>query len=327
MNFTNTSELGMLDNDTRNVTKVIFSLTACLALIGNILVLLLFFRFPTWLKRAHNQCILSLAVTDILTAISLLVVPKFVQDADSYQVPSNYVARETYCRIVWSHFIPFSLGITSVYTCLVMAIERWFAVLRPLQYKQTFSVRTMRFLIFCSWLAGFAFESPVIPRVVGFEGTQDSAPGCKWTVEASKTKSWTLAIVLFAGQTFIPCSLMVFAYSNIMLRFRSEKEFLVSTRQSLASANSTSSRDLVLRRATAMMAMATLALILCWMPNQIYFLLAQLGYLELKPSIPVRVVGALAFFNCCMNPIIYGFMNEKFRRGYRRLLIPCSEAN
>lgn len=74
-------------SNTRTVTKVAFSLTASLALIGNIMVLLLFARFPSWLKKKHYQCILSLAVTDILTAISLLVVPKFVQDQEAYAVP------------------------------------------------------------------------------------------------------------------------------------------------------------------------------------------------------------------------------------------------
>lgn len=68
-----------------------------------------------------------------------------------------------------------------------------------------------------------------------------------------------------------------------------------------------------------MMAVASLALILCWLPNQLYFLLAQLGYFELKPSIPVRVVGVLVFANSFMNPVIYGFMNTHFRTGYQKL--------
>lgn len=327
MNVTDSKVSSTLATDTRKVTKVIFPVTACLALIGNILVLMLFVRFPSWLKKAHNQCILSLAITDVLTAISLLVVPKFLQDSDAYPIPSNFIARETFCRIVWSHFIPFSLGITSVYTCLALAIERWFAVVRPLQYKQKFGIRTMQVLIISSWLAGFAFESPVIPRVVGYKGANDSTSGCKWTVETNKTKTWTLAILLFAGQTFVPCCLMLFAYLHILVRFRAERNFVASTRTSLTDPNSKSAGNNKFQRATNMMAIASLALILCWMPNQIYFLLAQLGYLDLKPSIPVRVVGALAFFNCGMNPIIYGFMNRNFRQGYKRLLIPCSSAN
>jgi hypothetical protein len=206
------------ENETRKITKVIFSLTATLALVGNLLVLLLFVRSPSWLKKKHYQCILNLAVTDVFTAISLLVVPKFVQDADAYTVPLENIPRELYCRIVWSHFIPFSLGITSVYTCLVLAIERWFAVFRPVVYRVQFGMRTMQALIFFTWIAGILFESPVIPRVQGYLEHNATKANCKWTVEANQRQSWTLAIVLFVGQTFIPCSVIVLVYFHIFLR-------------------------------------------------------------------------------------------------------------
>ncbi len=205
---------------TRKVlTKVIFSLTATLALVGNFLVLLLFARCPSWLKKKHYQCILNLAVTDILTAISLLVVPKFVQEEDVYTVPLGNFSREFYCRIVWSHFIPFSLGITSVYTCLVLAVERWLAVFRPVIYKLKFGMRTMQTLILCTWFAGIAFESPIIPRVEGYQDPNTTTAKCKWIVETNQQQSWTLAIVLFAGQTFIPCCLIVLAYVHIFTRY------------------------------------------------------------------------------------------------------------
>jgi hypothetical protein len=87
MNGTFISSLPKSSDNTRTVTKVIFSLTATLALIGNLMVLVLLVRFPKWLKKKHYQCILNLAITDILTAVSLLVVPKFVQDPDAYTVP------------------------------------------------------------------------------------------------------------------------------------------------------------------------------------------------------------------------------------------------
>ena len=89
MNETFISSLPKPSENTRTVTKVIFSLTATLALIGNLMVLVLLARFPKWLKKKHYQCILNLAVTDILTAISLLVVPKFVQDPEAYTVPTG----------------------------------------------------------------------------------------------------------------------------------------------------------------------------------------------------------------------------------------------
>ena len=105
-----------------------------------------------------------------------------------------------------------------MYTCLVLAIERWFAVIRPVFYKEKLGVRTMQVLIACSWIAGIVFESPVIARVEGYQGQNASKAKCKWTIETNKQKSWALAIFLFAGQTFIPCCLIVLAYVHIFTR-------------------------------------------------------------------------------------------------------------
>lgn len=207
------------NDDTRRVTKLIFSLTATLALIGNFLVLLVFVHFPSLLKKKHYQCILNLAVADILTAISLLVVPKFVQEEDVYPVPLQYFSREFYCRIIWSHFISFSLGITSLYICLVLAVERWLAVFRPVTYREKFGRRRIQVLIMCTWIAGIVFESPIIPRVRGYQAPNTTAPKCKWTMETNQQQSWTLAILFFAGQTFIPCLLIVLCYVHIFIRY------------------------------------------------------------------------------------------------------------
>ena len=68
-----------------------------------------------------------------------------------------------------------------------------------------------------------------------------------------------------------------------------------------------------------MMVVASSTLIICWLPNQVYFFLAQLGYFEIKASLPVRVVGVLVFANSWMNPIIYAFTNNSFRKGYQKI--------
>ena len=129
---------------------------------------------------------------------------------------------------------------------------------------------------------------------------------------------------MFLPMLTIHCLNSIFiVHFALSFRFKDERMYPVSARKALTSSKSTdNSSKHVLKRATIMMAVASLALILCWLPNQVYFLLAQLGYFELKPSIPVRVVGVLVFSNSFMNPVIYGFMNKNFRKGYRKLLMP-----
>ena len=310
------------DEEMRMISKIFFSVIASLALIENTAVLLLFVRNTTWLKRPHNQCILSLAIADVMTAISLLVLPKFVTEQNAFTVPSDHLAREVYCRVIWSHFIPFSLGITSVYTCLVLAIERWFAVVRPYDYKQTAGVRIMKIMIPLCWLAGFVFEGFVIPRVSGVEGTNTTAPHCKWSDPTDKITSWSLAITMFVAHTIVPVCVIPIAYLHLFFTLRRQRTPAVNFSRSNVSVS-----DKIYKRATIMMAVASLTLILCWLPNNIYFLLAMLGFLAPQAASISVILSGLAFLNSCVNPIIYGYMNKDFRKGYRQLLFCCSNRN
>ena len=317
----------------RTVSKILFSLIASLALVENSLTLLVFLRHKNWLKKPHNQCILNLVIVDILTAISLFVSPKFVLEPDAYSVPAGSLAREIYCRFIWSHFIPFSLGITSVYTCLAIAIERWFVVVRHVNYRNENGTRIMKFVIPLCWLTGFLLEGLIIPRVIGVEGTNETS-SCNWTDEkTNKAMVRTLGIALFMGEIFLPVCGMVFAYVHVFISLRAKVRFVSSlkSRGNSATVRANSSRNIdkiILKRVTIMIGFASLTLILGWLPNQIHLLFALLGFWNLQDSMPViLVLGAVGFLNACINPIIYVLMDRRFRKGFQELFYHCSSTH
>ena len=114
----------------------LFGTESTFSLIGNLLVVFLFINHSHLLSNPHNRCILSLAITDILTSISVLLTPRLGSGEMVYDLKAqNYLTRELYCRILWNNFLPFALGVTSFYTCVVLSFERWLAVRRSLFYK------------------------------------------------------------------------------------------------------------------------------------------------------------------------------------------------
>ncbi len=197
----------------------VFICIAILALSGNFLVVFLFIRNRGWLQKAHSNLILMLAITDILTAICVLCVPLFIHESDVYSVPENEFLRELYCRVVWSHYIVFSLGVTSVYLCLSLAIERWLAISKPIFYKQHLNKkRTISLLVVTPWIAGFAFESSAIIRTAGVV-LPDGTTSCRWNPDTSEWATRvTIAVVSFCGMILIPGILVVFAYIHILVK-------------------------------------------------------------------------------------------------------------
>uniref|UniRef100_G3NHK6 Angiotensin II receptor, type 1b n=1 Tax=Gasterosteus aculeatus TaxID=69293 RepID=G3NHK6_GASAC len=88
--------------------------------------------------------------------------------------------------------------------------------------------------------------------------------------------------------------------------------------------SSRSRGDEVLR----MLAAAVLAFFLCWVPHQVFHLMQMLTQLSLeKDCAIIEIIDTampfticIAYFNSCVNPIVYGFVGNNFRKNLLRLL-------
>lgn len=301
----------------------VFVFIAVVALFGNLLVVFLFIRNREWLKKAHSHLILTLAVTDILTAICILCVPLLIHESDVYSVPSNETLRELYCRVVWSHYLVFSLGVTSVYLCLSLAIERWLAVKKPHFYKRHLNSKwIVCVLVVIPWFAGFAFESSAIIRTTGAV-LPDGTTSCRWNPD---TSGWgarvAIAVFSFCGMILIPGILVVVAYVDILVSvkvtFKRQSVWRGDSQKHVAKPD--------FKRITLMAGLASMVLLICWIPNQFYFMLSQMGYLRVH-IMPHRWLNVLALSSSGWNPIIYCFSNPQYREGFKnelsRLLCVC----
>ena len=297
-------------------SKVAYSVTASVALVGNLCVVYMFACCRKLLENPHNRCILNLALADILTALSLFSNPKFVLDETFYRVSSQtHVTRELYCRLVWSHYLPFSLGITSLYTCVVLSLERWLAVRKSFFYKNRFTTWHMNVLIMGCWIAGFASEVPVTFITIGVY--DNASMICRWDMQ-NNLKSKVISIALFLAHSLVPFTLIFAAYVDVFRAIRASLRFV-------ATAGSQSLSNLQrLKKVTQMTAITSFILLLCWFPCQFYFLLSTLGY----APIPLRnnpddvhniILGVIAFSNSSLNPFIYVFSNPVFRKAFKEI--------
>ncbi|KAM7444989.1 hypothetical protein ABFA07_006519 [Porites harrisoni] len=132
-------------------TQVTYSVLASIALVGNTLVIVVFIQDRKLLRKSYNILILSLAVADVLTAISLITNPAFVL-GDAFPYPTNPILGDIFCRVIWSRTFLFQLVVFSGYICLALVTERWYAVMRPLKYSETFNKKRTLIYIFMVWL-------------------------------------------------------------------------------------------------------------------------------------------------------------------------------
>ena len=267
------------------------------------------------LSTPHNRCILSLAVTDILTSISVIL--SVILDDHAVYVPKvrSYLARDFYCRIIWSNYLAFALGGTSLNTSVVLSFERWLAVKRSIFYKTRFKVRHMSMLILIAWIAGFAAEAPVILFI---EAVYDNpTETCRHTFEQNKILAISLSTLLFLLQAVIPLTLIILAYIDVFRGIKTSLVFVVSARAE----NENGIKRL--KKVTKVAAFTTFVLVIFWLPSSVYFYYTLLTF---QPKIgdyhnPLLFLdGLLSFSNGCINPCIYVFSIPDLRNALKDII-------
>ncbi len=290
---------------------ILYSTEACFSLMANLLVVFLFICRRHLLCNPHNRCILSLAITDILTSVSVLLSPRFVLGENFYDFNGhNYLSRELYCRILWNNCLPFALGVASLYTSVVLSFERWLAVRRSIFYKSRFKIRDMNVLIVVSWITGFIAECPV---TIFSEGVYDqTTKSCRYTMQ-DKILATCLSTGLLLFQTVVPLTIITLAYIDVFRGIKTSLRFAVAARAENISGIKR------LRKVTKVAAITTFVLAVCWLPCSVAFyhsLLAHKPLNEHDHALELSI-GLLVFGNSCINPCIYVFSNPELRNALR----------
>ena len=277
-------------------TFVVFSLIVVVALLGNSLVIyVLVVRRKKFLNKPYSVFILNLAIVDFLTAI-FLIISRFL-----YLPPTptyNDTAGEVFCQTIWSGRFAFDMGYISVYTCLALTIERWFAVVKPTTYRSAKS-RHAVYAVILVWFIGPAVNCSTFFRIKYNVDTKQ----CTWTtIPFAKDE---LPWISLTVQSIIPYTAMVVLYSHIYYALKKLPRL-------------TSNRDIQLRRITVVALLACSLLILGWVPGRITFMLTKFGLLDPNGSIHFTCV-MITFLNSCVNPFLYGIYSPAFRAEYKEV--------
>ena len=277
-------------------TYLIYSVIVTIAIIGNSFVIYIYFTKQQYLKQSYNVFICNLAVTDILTSIVLI----FSRYLYLPSPPPGVDARDGYCRIVWSAWLPFTLGYVSIYTCLALTVERWLAVNRPHLYITLQAKHPVKTVVGV-WVIGILVNITTLFRVKYDEEKEE----CTWTTLA--TGNDELPWLDFTLQSIIPFSSMIILYSHIIYTLR-RLRFVVGQ------------QNHPVKKVTCVALATSLALILGWLPSRISFLLSKFGYVDPNGLVHFCLI-MLAFLNISINPFLYGIYSSQFREEYKSICL------
>ncbi|KAF4108419.1 hypothetical protein G5714_011178 [Onychostoma macrolepis] len=283
-----------------------YLLVLLLCVVGNGLVCLVVIK-NRHMRSVTNLFILNLAISDLL--VGIFCVPATLIDS----LISGWPFSQITCTL--SNMIQGMSVSASVFTLVAIAVDRFMGIVYPFHHR--LRPVTALFAIIFIWLLSFAIIFPsaatltvihlddmymvqdnqIYPLFVCFED---------WP-RADMRRLYTL--VIFIQVYLAPLCLISILYTCIAAKLSNNlRESQVRSKRRM--------------KIIKMLVMIAILFMVSWLPLWTLMLLTDYQDLDrhqidFLSSYLFPVAHWLAFFNSGVNPIIYGFFNENFRRGFQ----------
>ncbi|KFP70586.1 C-C chemokine receptor type 5, partial [Acanthisitta chloris] len=271
----------------------LYSLVVIFGLTGNMLVVLILVKYKK-LKGMTDIYLLNLAISDLLFVFSL---PFWAY----YAATHNWIFGEALCRILSGVYL---LGFYSgIFFIILLTLDRYLAIVHAVF---ALTARTVTYGILTSAVTWAVAVFASVPGVV-FHKTQkeNSLCTCSSHYPSDAALNWKYSYTLKINilGLIIPMLIMIFSYSQILktlLRCKNEKK----------------------KKAVRLIFVIMIFYFIFWTPFHISsFLYTFQNSLftpncELKGQLEkaIQVTESVSMIHCCINPVIYAFVGEKFRQ-------------
>ncbi|KAM6100997.1 neuropeptides B/W receptor type 1 [Theristicus caerulescens] len=281
---------------------VIYSFICAVGLTGNTAVIYVILKAPK-MKTVTNIFILNLAIADELFT---LVLPINIADYLLLQWPFG----EFMCKLIISidQYNTFS----SIYFLTVMSIDRYLVVVattksRRMSYR---TYRAAKIVSLCVW----SFVTVIILPFTVFAKIhkEQGRSQCVFVFPHPESVWWkgSRIYTLILGFA-IPVSTICILYTTMLCRLR--RVHLHSNAKAL---------DKAKKKVTLMVVVILAVCLFCWTP---YHLSTVVALTTDIPQTPLIIgisyfITSLSYANSCFNPFLYAFLDDGFRRSFRKLI-------
>ena len=285
----------------------LYSLLFILGLSGNVLVVWVIVA-GVRLRSMTDVCLLNLAIADLLLISSLPFL--------AHQARDHWSFGDAMCKVVLgTYHVGYYSGIFFI---TLMSIDRYLAIVHAMSPRK---MRTRSFGVLAAvvtWVAGLLASFPEVGflQAQGDNKTMYCAPSYEKTSEDNSSNWWMVFGLLKMNilGLAIPLVIMIFCYSQIVGTL-------------LASQTSK-------KQAIRLIAVVVSVFFCCWLPYNVTCFFHALELMDIYTScnhsrhirMVLQVTEVIAYSHSCINPMLYVFVGERFRRQLLKLISrsPCS---
>ncbi|XP_060705898.1 C-C chemokine receptor type 4-like [Hemiscyllium ocellatum] len=280
---------------------VLYSLVFFFGLPGNTLVLWALLKHKR-LKNMTDIYLFSLSLCDLLFVSTL---PFW-----AYSAAKQWIFGEAFCKIVSAAYeLGYNGGTMFI---ILITVDRYLAIVHAVFSVRTRTVRNGIISSVVMWcVALFASLPTMIFNTIQSDGERFV---CHTFFPQGNVSNWKL-FVLFKSIVLgfcVPLAFIVFCYTRIIQTLRKNRSYKK-------------------HRAIKVIFTVVIVFFVFWTPYNIVMLLESLREqnvltgceFRIRLLIAQQVTESITFVHCCLNPVIYAFLGERFRFYLRRLLYSC----
>ncbi|KAJ1199622.1 hypothetical protein NDU88_003455 [Pleurodeles waltl] len=270
----------------------LYSLIFVFGLLGNSVVVWVLLSCKKT-KSMADVCLLNLAISDLLFVIFL--------PFHAYYAVDQWIFANVMCKLVFGvYYIGF---FSSIFFLTLVSLDRYLAVVHAVFALR---VRTATWGIIVSAIVWAGSISASLPVLAFYQvEREDGSMVCTTIYPEESEKEWKLAIhfeINILGW-LIPLTILIYCNSHILRKLKGSKN-----KQKV--------------KACKLILLVVLVFFLFWTPYNVVIFLLTLQDLEVLDSCNImkgldqalQVTVAISLIHCCLNPVIYAFIGEKFKK-------------
>ncbi|XP_026684278.1 somatostatin receptor type 5-like [Diaphorina citri] len=280
-------------------TQTIYLIICITGLLGNTLVIYVVLRFSK-MQTVTNMYIVNLAIADecFLIGIPFLMITMSI---------SYWPFGDLMCKI---YMTTTSINqFTSSIFLTIMSADRYVAVCHPITAPNLRTPFISKVVSFIAWTASAIFMIPVIMYASIIDSENTKSCNIMWPETENLNGQSAFILYTFILGFAIPLVLIFVFYYLVIRKLRT-----------VGPKNKPKEKKKSHRKVTKLVLTVITVYVLCWLP----YWITQIALIFTPPrqcqsSITVIVfliAGALSYSNSAMNPILYAFLSDNFKKSF-----------
>jgi hypothetical protein len=255
------------------------------------------------LRSATNICLASLAMSDLMTgivSIPLVIICSLTQDYYGTCIATDMLSR--------------FISISTALHLLIVTLERYTMIVHALKYNLLITMKRVVVVLLATWTTS-AFVTLV---QMAWRSSSDDD-------DAHRKEDVIYGFSCVVGIVLIPLAIMAYSYLRIFVALRHQLQ-IIQRLNSPAERSTRLRKRKVERKAVTIFGCMIITFICCWLSYFLDGIREDLGSDAFNYPEQVQVVLMfLRFVSALINPLLYTFLKEDFKRAVRATLFRSND--